>query len=275
MNRALWLRTIADARGLILGCAAILFAFHWLYVWMVSFIELGAFVKFLKFGLGDWIPRTLPLPVDKLLGYQGMLSLVYVDPVVLFTLTVYSIARGSDAVSGQLDRGTMEMLLAQPIRRITLFLTHNAVTCAGALILAGAGWLGTWTGLHLVALPESVAANDFLPGAVNALAFAVFLSMLTALVSSWQRYRWQTICWAGAFYIVQLIIKVISRASPQLEWLVYGTFFGAYEPAVVVAQPEQALELSLRYDGMLFGLAAVAVVLGALIFCRRDLPAPL
>src|SRR5262245_16572373 len=119
MNRALWMRTLADARGIILGCAIILFAFHWLYVWMVSNIDLGHLVTFLKFGLGDLLPRTLPLPIDALLGYQGMLSMVFVDPVVLFTLTVYAIARGSDAVSGQLDRGTMEMVLAQPLRRAT------------------------------------------------------------------------------------------------------------------------------------------------------------
>ncbi len=275
MNRALWMRTWADARGTILGCAAILFAFQWLYVWMVSFIELGAFVKFLKFGLGDWIPRTLPLPLDKLLGYQGMLSMVYVDPVVLFTLTVYAIARGSDAVSGQLDRGTMEMVLAQPLRRITVFVAHNAVTCAGAVILAAAGWVGMWVGLRLVKLPESIPARDFLPGSLNALAFAVFLAVFAALVSSWQRYRWQTISWVGGFFIVQLIIKVVSRASPKLDWLAYTTFFGAYEPATIAAQPEQALALSLRYDGLLFGMALVAFLLGAMIFCRRDLPAPL
>src|SRR5436309_12969308 len=170
MNRALWLRTLADARGTILGCAAILFGFHWVSVWMVSSVKLPAFVQFLKSGISEWAQRTLPLPIDALLSPQGMLALVYVDPVVLFTLTVYAIARGSDAVSGQLDRGTMEMVLAQPIRRITLFVVHNAVTCAGAAALAAAGWLGTFVGLRLVTLPEQVPARDFLPGPLNVLA---------------------------------------------------------------------------------------------------------
>jgi ABC-2 type transport system permease protein len=275
MNRALWLRTLADARGITLGCAAILFGFHWVSVWMVSFIELPSFVGGIKFGTPEWMQRTLPLPLDALLRQQGFLSLVYVDPVVLFTLTVFAIARGSDAVSGQLDRGTMEMLLAQPIRRITLFLTHTAVTCAGAVVLVTAGWLGTWTGMRVVALPEPVSAVEFLPGSLNALAFTVFLSTFTALLSSCQRYRWQTISWVGGFYIVELILKIVSRASPKVDWLAYTTFFGAYEPSTIAALPEQALELSLRYDGLLFGLAAVAFIAGALIFCRRDLPAPL
>jgi ABC-2 type transport system permease protein len=275
MNRALWWRTLADARGITLGCAVILFGFHWVSVWMVSSIELPAFVTFLKFGTTEWMRRTLPLPIDMLLSYQGMLSLVFVDPVVLFTLTVYAIARGSDAVSGPLDRGTMEMLLAQPVRRFTVWVSHHAVTCAGAVALAAAGWLGTWVGLRLVTLPESVSAREFLSGSLNVLAFTVFLALLTGLVSSWHRYRWQTISWVGGFFIVQLIAKIVSRASPKVDWLVYTTFFGAYEPSAIAAQPDQAWALSLQYDGLLFGMAAVAFIVGGVIFCRRDLPAPL
>src|SRR5436309_5160843 len=169
MNRALWLRTLADARGTILGCAAILFGFHWVSVWMVSSVKLPAFVQFLKSGISEWAQRTLPLPIDALLSPQGMLALVYVDPVVLFTLTVYAIARGSDAVSGQLDRGTMEMLLAQPIRRIELFVAHSGVTWAGAVVLTSAGWLGTSLGLRLVTLPESVSTSSFFPAVLNVL----------------------------------------------------------------------------------------------------------
>lgn len=275
MNLALWRRTLTDARGTILGCGLILFAFHWLFVWMVSFVNLQAFPTFLTQFLPDWAQRTLPVPVEAVGTYLGMLSLAYVDPIVLFTLTVYAIARGSDVVSGQLDRGTMEMLVAQPIRRITLFAAHSAVTCIGAVLLAAVGFCGTSLGLRLIKLPEHVPAANFLPAAANLLAFTIFLAALAGLVSSCQRYRWQTICWVGGFYIIELIIKVVSRASPKLGWLTYTTFFGAYEPSTIACEPNQALLLSLRYDGVLLGLAAVAFMLSAIIFCRRDLPAPL
>jgi ABC-type transport system involved in multi-copper enzyme maturation permease subunit len=33
--------------------------------------------------------------------------------------------------------------------------------------------------------------------------------------------------------------------------------------------------MSLRYDGALIGLALACYVLAAIVFCRRDLPAPL
>ncbi|MFO0947626.1 MAG: ABC transporter permease subunit [Planctomycetota bacterium] len=36
--------------------------------------------------------------------------------------------RGSDAIAGEIDRGTMEVLLAQPIRRSTIIVTHAVVT---------------------------------------------------------------------------------------------------------------------------------------------------
>ena len=54
--------------------------------------------------------------------------LAFVDPVVVLAATVWGITRGSDAVSGQLERGTMEMVLASPVRRTAVFVTQAAAT---------------------------------------------------------------------------------------------------------------------------------------------------
>lgn len=275
LNRALWLRTLAEGRGIILGCAAVLLAFFWLSVWMLSMVQLVKLPKLLTEFLPSWMHGMVPIPMEDVGTYQGVLSLTYMDPVVLFTLTVFAIARGSDIVSGQLDRGTLEMLLAQPVRRMTLFASHAAVTVGGAGLLALASLLGTLIGLSLVRLPDPVSAKTFVPAAINLFALTFFLAGLTSVVSACQRYRWQTISWVGAFYIVQLIIKVVSRASPKLQWLAQWTFFGAFEPSVLATAKEDMLSLSLQYNGILLGMGLAAYALAALVFCRRDLPAPL
>jgi len=80
---------------------------------------------------------------------------------------------------------------------------------------------------------------------------------------------------------VQLIQKVIARANPKLEWLTYSTFFGGYEPSLLACEGAPGVvggspwTQSLWYDGPLLGLAAAALAIAAVIFCRRDLPAPL
>jgi ABC-2 type transport system permease protein len=275
LNRALWVRTLSDAKGLILGCAAVLLAFFWVSVWMLSMVQLVKLPKLLTEFLPSWMQGMVPIPIEAVGTYEGILSLSYMDPVVLFTLTVYAIARGSDIVSGQLDRGTLEMLLAQPLRRITVFVTHAAVTLGGAALLAAACLLGSFVGLSLVRLPDPVTTATFIPAAFNLFALTFFLAGLTSVVSSCQRYRWQTISWVGGFYIVELIVKIVSRSSPKLQWLAHWTFFGAFEPSVLATAKEDVLALSLRYNGILLAMGLAAYVLAALIFCRRDLPAPL
>ena len=51
---------------------------------------------------------------------------------------MFAIARGSDVVSGELGRGTLEMLLAQPVSRLQVLYTQAAVTLVCLLLLCGA-----------------------------------------------------------------------------------------------------------------------------------------
>ena len=274
MNRALWIKSLVDARLLLLSLALLLFAFNWIFVWISSMIELGAFAIFLQ---------TLPPSFEKLSGVPfasvatslGRISMAYVDPVVVFAATVWGIGRGSDAVSGEIGRGTMEMLLAQPVRRISVLATQAAATVGGAALLALASWLGTCAGVATVTLGEEVSMTAFLPGVVNLFAFMLFLAGFSTMVSSWDNYRWRTIGLVGGFYVIQLVMKVMARLVPKLEWLLQFTFLGAFEPQSLIIKQEQAWGLSLQYDGALMGLGLASYVVAAVVFCHRDLPAPL
>lgn len=274
MNRALWRKAIGDAWLTLLGCGLLMFGFHWLFVWITSLIKLGDFRDML-----DKIPPTfkrLPgISIEELATHAGRLSMAYLDPVVYFLAAAWGIARGSDSVAGELGRGTMEMLLAQPVRRIAVLGTQIAVMLGGAAVLATAAWLGTCTGLATVDLGAEVDPRLFLPAAVNLFALIGFTAGASTLVSSWDRYRWRAIGVMASFYLVEFVLKVVSRTTEQLEWVSRLTFHGAYLPQILVTRPDDAWSLSLQLDGQLLGLGAAAFALAAVIFCRRDLPAPL
>ena len=63
--------------------------------------------------------------------------------------------RGSDVVSGELGRGTMEMFLAQPISRTRVFLHHAAYTIIGLFVLVLVAWLGMSIGLWTTNVEET------------------------------------------------------------------------------------------------------------------------
>ncbi len=273
-NKALWRKAIGDARLLLVFLTALLFGFNWLFVYLSSLIELGPLGVFLQ---------TLPPAFEKLSGVPfasvatpvGRISAAYVDPVVLFSTTIWAVGRGSDAVSGEIGRGTMEMLIAQPVRRLSVLATQALVTTLGSAILALAVLVGTGMGLATVSLGEQVDWQAFVPGAVNLFAMMFFLSGVSTVLSSADNHRWRTIGLVGGFYVVQLVFKVIGRLVDRFSWLMYCTFATACEPQALVIDFDQAWSLSLRYDGVLVGIGLACYAVAAAIFCHRDLPAPL
>ncbi len=274
MNRALWSKTIGDARLLLAALVVLMFGFQWLFVWLSSLVELGALAMFLQALPGEF-QSLLGMSLSKVATPTGRLALAYIDPVVIFATVVWGFARGSDCISGEIGRGTMELLLAQPVRRSSIVAVQAAVTAAGAALMAAAAWLGTYQGLWAVGWLDHVEPRHFIPSAANLFAITFFLAAASTLVSSCDSQRWRTLGIMGAFYIIELLIKIVARLAPKLDWLMYCTVLGAFEPQNLAVEPDRAWQLSLRYDGTLIGLGLLCYVLATIIFCRRDVPAPL
>lgn len=276
MNRALWSQTFADARTMLVSSCALLFCFHWLFVWLSSKIDLGALGMFLV-QLPKEFQRVSPIPMADIATPAGRIALAYVDPVAIIAATAWGIARGSDAVSGQIGRGTMEMLLAQPLRRISVLTAHGTITGLGALLLGVCSWLGTWMGLMTVRLPGDAVISPlvYLPAAANLGGLAFFMAGFTTMLSAGDRYRWRTIGLSAGFYVISVILKLIARMAPGWERLIYASFLGAFEPLLFVNRPEDGWRVAAEYMGVLLGLGLAGYAAAAFIFCRRDLPSPI
>lgn len=277
MTRALWNKTFGEARLLLVLSVVLLFGFNWVFVWITSMVQLGPLKAFLD-SLPQNITSALGAPIDQIATTAGRTSLAYVDMVVLFISATWAVSRGSDVVSGEIGRGTMEMLLAQPIHRLQLLTTNAVVTIGGAALLATAVFCGTAVGVTLVKIEEPVSIWYFLPAATNLFFLMFFLAGVSTLMSAWDSYRWRTIGIMGGFYVASMIFKVLSRTVPPLEWLRYFSFMCAYEPQVLVTamiNGDPVLPTLLVYVAILGGLGLLAYIAAAVVFLRRDLPAPL
>ncbi len=285
MNLTLWKKTIYDSRGLLAGCAALLFVAHWLRVWIASYFSERDLNSMLNL-MPDFIEQLMPVSISQVASSVGRIAVAYDDPIVLLTVTAWAIARGSDAVSGELNRGTMEMLLAQPVTRLGVLGTQAVATLGGAVLLAAVSWLGTSVGLAMITLEEQIDPRVFVPPAMNLFAITAFLAGATTMISAATDVRSRTIGVIGGFYAVSMIMKIIGRLVPDWHWLSYASFFTPFEPQVLASQSVEPWEVwteradtwvlgGLGYDGVLIGLGLAAYLVAAVVFCRRDLPAPL
>lgn len=283
MIRALWWKSYREGMWLLWGSIALLFAFQWLRVWITSQVRTSGVRKLLQFA-PDILKEFLVVPIEALATPAGRLAVGYDDPLVVIVVSIWAIARGSDMVSGEIGRGTMEMLLAQPVRRLDVVVSHAGTTVLGLLAICAAAWCGTYVGLWQFRLEEPVDPRIFLPAAFNLFSLGFFLAGVTAMLSALDRYRSRTIGVIVSFFAVQMVIKLAAIASWSYGWLTYFSFLTAFEPQrlayyfwpeVYAHESARAWELLWQYNGFLLGVGLVGYGFSALIFCHRDLPAPL
>src|SRR5205814_4243759 len=97
-----------------------------------------------------------PVSLEQLLSYTGRIAVGYNEPIVVFGVCIFAISRGSDVVSGELGRGTLEMLLAQPVSRLQVLYTQAAVTLVCLAALCALTWLGTAAGMYTTYVKEDL-----------------------------------------------------------------------------------------------------------------------
>src|SRR5262249_42488368 len=90
---------------------------------------------------------------------MDVLSIGYVHPLMQILFCIWAIGRAAGAIAGEIDRGTMELLLAQPIPRWRVVAAHLAVDAIVIPILCLSLWSGTLLGTRLVG-PYEVSTAD-------------------------------------------------------------------------------------------------------------------
>ena len=273
MNRAIWLKMFRDGWLQLAVSSILLVLFAWCFVWLMSLFDPGAMAAILNL-LPKFVEPMLGVPLGKLASTAGRISVLYAHVVTLLICLGWALSRGSDLVSGEINRGTMDLLATLPVRRYTIVFASAVVTGLGAAELALSVWAGSWVGMKTVKLPGPITAGEFLPGVINLASMTFCLAGLTALASSLDRSRWRTIMVAGGFFVVSSVVKLIARLWTPGAWLGYLSCLSAFEPQkLVLLAPEVTRSMAWRYNGTLLGLGLAGYCAAALVFSRRDIPA--
>jgi len=273
-NRAVWRQTWGDQKVLLGSLAALWGAFPWIYLWLQSQVPMGDFQVLLKLIPDEW-QKLSGVPIAEVATHAGRVALAFVDPIVVLGATVWGVTRGSDIVSGPLERGTLEMVLAAPVRRTAVYATHAAATIAGGAVACSVLFVAMWSAVAFGPWAGTLDPTRFAPAVVNVFGLMVCMAGLASLVSAFGSHRSSTIGIMCGFYVVSLLAKLVGKMSDRFAQVGWLSVFSAFEPQRVVSGTAQSWWLVARYDAVLIGIGLAAFVAGAIVFSRRDLPAPL
>jgi ABC-2 type transport system permease protein len=214
---------------------------------------------------------------------NDFLAMGMVHPVVLTLFVVWAVGRGAGAVAGELDRGTMELLMSQPIPRSRIILAHLIVDFIAIPTICLAFFLGTQAGLALVgdfipdysalaklnernqsvpgglatALfeipdnPQPLAVNGMgqLPGLTNTVAFMFAVSGITIGISAAGRSRWKVVGYAVLVIVVMFVANTIGQLWEASGFVRPLTLFFYYQPQKVMLDNDWLVNMGTAWRG--------------------------
>jgi ABC-2 type transport system permease protein len=219
---------------------------------------------------------------------NDFLSIGLLHPAVLVLSLVWGVGRAAGAVAGELDRGTMELLLSQPVPRHRLIVAHFLVDCVALPVLCLAFFAGTQFGLATVGpfQPNFAAMDDlinsaaaekgggvttFLAGVVNkakleakplevdgmrelaglanTLALMFAFSGTTMALSALGRSRWRVIALAVLIAFVMFVANTIGQLWEPAAWARPLTFFFYYQPQKAMLEGQWGADVGTPWGG--------------------------
>jgi ABC-type transport system involved in multi-copper enzyme maturation permease subunit len=278
-------RSLLDSWLLLGGCATLLAVFMAFRIWVAAQINFDAVTALLAGGNFRFLEKMLPVPLEVIASPTGRVAFGFEEFPVVLLAGLWTISRGSESVAGRLQDGTLEMLLAQPIRRATLLASHSAVTLLGVTVLAAAAWAGTAWGIAIADFAAPPPWQRFLPAALNLGGLATFMVGAATFASVVLPSRSRAVGVVVGVLVVELTLLLLARATPAMAWLKAWTILSAYDPTALCVQMTAADGTGLwpRWDvpdfwiacGWLYGLGAALWAAALWSFAERDVPAPI
>jgi len=218
----------------------------------------GAFPEeLLNFGSGSLF--TLP----------GSITIGTQHPIAIAMIGIFAIGATSTAIAGERQRGTLEVLLARPVSRVTAYLSILiglllvvAVVLAALIggFIAGSGIQGVLDELPLQHVPM-LWLNGFL-------LWGSFATFGLAASVSFDRPG-PAIGLTLAYLLVNYFFEILGSLWREADWTQEYSLFHHFQPAEIL---EGALD---PIDLVILGIAfVVPIVYALLVFPRRDLAAP-
>jgi ABC-2 type transport system permease protein len=199
----------------------------------------------------------------------GTLTIFFEHPFLLALVSTIVVGMTAPAIAGARSAGTLEVLLARPIRRNRLLLTHAAAVASmlglavAALIagvLIGSALAGVGDQLPTGALPL-VWVNGFM-------LFATFAAFGLAATASFDRSG-PAIALTLGFLLINYFVEVLGSLWDTAQPYQKLSLFHHFVAADIIAGNPSLLDLLL-----LLGCIVAAAGYAAWRFPRRDIAAP-
>ena len=200
---------------------------------------------------------------------SGSVALGSIHPIALVLNSIFAIGFSAAAVAGERQRGTLEVLLARPLSRRTLYITLLVAALLFVSLAVAATIAGVLGGSALSGVADELATERLpLLWANGVLLFGAIATIGLAASVSFDRLS-PALGLTVAFVVVMYFLEVLGTFWPDAQFLQPYSLFHYYDPKSILEGGARAGDMAL-----LAAVAAIAIAWALFEFPRRDLAAP-
>ena len=199
---------------------------------------------------------------------RGLIVFAWNHPVVHAMLAAVMILLASRAIAAEIENGTLELLLTQPISRPVYLATQISFALLVLLALIGLMLSGVNLGLTVFDLQRALSWQTFLPVAINLVCLETAIYGVALFLSSLAREGGRVVTVALSFVLISFLLQAVARLWPAIQFLLHYTIFEYYSPQQIVLNDS----ISWRNIVVLLAVGFVTGGVGWWRFKRRDIP---
>lgn len=269
INGAIFWKTTRDSASLILASSLGITGFVVLFVWamldmgeqLMAFLSQFGFLKrIFEFSFGIDVSGEVSIAI--------LLAVCFTHGLVLLLSWAVVIATTSRVTSGEIERGTADLLLTLPVRRSVVYLSTTLVWLLAAFLLAMCPLFGLWIALQIFETREAVEISRFVKPAINFFFLLIAIGGVSSLISSCIDRRGLAVAIIAGVLLISVVLNFVEPFIPVIERIRFLGLLNYFRPVDVVRLGEWPMMEMI----VLLLLGVVCWTSGLIVFGRKDIP---
>ena len=274
MNLAIFFSNLKSSRGGMIAWGAFGFLFGLLVMYIYPSIgDVSGISEYLEnlpeqfkaaFGLtGEGVSLLTPEGFYSLEAFVSVEYLSWWPPV----LAIYAIFAAGGIVAREVERGTMDLLLSQPVHRYQVVISKFAVFLTALLVVSIVSLAGLAAGFALIEEKADLLGVSLalLQSFLLVMAVAGYSALFSCLFLDPRKTQMA----AGVLTAGLYILNFMAPSLGSFDWAKKISLFYYYQPLPIV----QNAALNWAGVGIYLGVTVVCFIASLVVFQRRDIVA--
>jgi ABC-type transport system involved in multi-copper enzyme maturation permease subunit len=218
---------------------------------------------------GAFPEELMNIGSGSLFTLPGTVTLGLQHPLAISMLAIFAVGAAADAVAGERVRGTLEVLLARPISRLTLYWSLLVVLLVAAIIVLAAILAGMLVGAAIVGISDEIEAARMPLVMLNGFGlWAAFTTFSLAMSVTFDRPG-PAIGLSLAWLLIHYFLEILGSLWTDAAWTQDYSLLHHFNAGEILTGALDPIDLVI-----VFGAALVPIAYAIYVFPQRDLAAP-